>query len=145
MEEEKFSTGEFFDRENADLQKQYEMNNTSMNFNTPYFNKDAKLTKTISKNEQRDPILIKEELKSSNLNSTSQDFNEKFQQTLDESVSDFQDREDISQSNQANVFFKSHLRRFYAQAGKRPTNETIEQSLPQMSEQQYIIPVDNTD
>ena len=46
------------------------MNNTSMNFNTPFFNRDAKLASTLKKNEQN-PMFIKDEMK---MNSTSEDF-----------------------------------------------------------------------
>lgn len=40
------------------------------------------------------------------------------------SAFEVEDREDISQNDQANVFFKSHLRRFYAE--KKVTERSIE-------------------
>jgi len=79
------------------------MNNTSLNFNTPYFNKDSKLTSTLDKSKHmniKDEILIREEMKS-NMNSTQKDFKHFQQETIGESSNfdDFQDRDDVSNSN----------------------------------------------
>ena len=79
--------------------------NTSQNFNTPYFNKDSKLSNTINSKKNQDLVnQLNSSTGQSAMNSTQNNFMRVNGSNFERSNS-FEDREDISQSNQTNAFY----------------------------------------